>query len=173
MQPLETRSLDDLAMSTVVSQLVSTSAAASIKRRLLDAHGSVEQVYQWAVSTPADHPPEFGLSRAKRRAIAAWALHTRHLGDLHQRWGGLPAEALLAEVMAIRGFGRWSADMLALFGFGHPDIWPEGDAGVQRVIRRLLPRMKPPGRRKLVAGHGSYAALCCWAVVDRGLEAEL
>lgn len=160
-------------MSTVVSQLVSTAAAATIKGRLLEAHGSVERVLDWAVATPTDQPPQFGLSRSKRTAIAAWANHTRDLGDLRQRWGGLSADELLAEVMAIRGFGRWSAEMLAIFGFGHPDIWPEGDAGVQRVIRRLLPRMKPPGRRRLVAGYGTYAALCCWTVVDRRLEGEL
>lgn len=175
LEPLqhELRSLDDLAVSTVVSQLVSTAAAATIKRRLLEAHGNIDGVLDWAVATPIDHPSEFGLSRSKRRAIAAWAAHTREHGDPRARWAGLPTDELLAQVTALRGFGRWSAEMLAIFGFGHPDIWPEGDAGVQRVIRKLLPRMKPPGRRSLVAGHGSYAALCCWAVVDRGLETEL
>jgi DNA-3-methyladenine glycosylase II len=80
---------------------------------------------------------------------------------------------LLAEIMALRGFGRWSAEMLAIFGFGHSDIWPEGDAGVQRVMRRLFPRMKPPRRAALVAGHASYAALCCWTVINRRLEGKL
>jgi DNA-3-methyladenine glycosylase II len=175
LEPLDVtrRSLDELAMSTVVSQLVSSAAAATIKRNLLAAHGGVDQVFDWALTTPDDAPPQFGLSRSKRKAIAAWAAHSRSQGDLRHRWAGLGADELLAEVTAIRGFGRWSAEMVAIFGFGHPDIWPEGDAGVQRVIRRLLPRMKPPGRRRLVAGHSTYAALCCWAVIDRGLEAEL
>lgn len=160
-------------MSTVVSQLVSSAAAATIKRNLLTAHGSVDGVLDWALATPEDAPPQCGLSRSKRKAIAAWASLSRAQGDLRRRWTGLGSDELLAEVMAIRGFGRWSAEMVAIFGFGHPDIWPEGDAGVQRVIRRLLPRMKPPGRRRLVAGHSTYAALCCWTVVDRGLEAEI
>ena len=167
------RPISELAVSTVVSQLLSTAAARTVKNRLLEAHGSVDAVLAWAHAAPIDGPPVHGLSRAKRRAIAAWAAHVVESGDPRARWSQLPADQLLVEIMALRGFGRWSAEMLAIFGFGHPDIWPEGDAGVQRVMRRLFPRMKPPGRRALVAGHASYAALCCWTVINRGLEAEL
>ena len=167
------RPINELAVGTVVSQLLSTAAARTVKARLWEAHGSVDGVMAWALATAPDAPPAHGLSRAKRRAIAAWASHVRELGDPRPRWTGMSADRLLAEIMALRGFGRWSAEMLAIFGFGHQDIWPEGDAGVQRVMRRLFPRMKPPRRHALVAGHASYAALCCWTVINRGLEVEL
>lgn len=167
------RPLDALAVSTVVSQLLSTAAARTVHTRLLEAHGDVEGILAWARATPIDAPPMFGLSRSKRRAIAAWADHVDSHGDPRPRWQALPAEELLAEIMALRGFGRWSAEMLAIFGFAHPDIWPEGDAGVQRVMRRLFPRMKPPGRKALVAGHATYVSLCCWTVINRGLEDRL
>ena len=167
------RPISDLAVSTVVSQLLSTAAARTVRLRLFDTHGSVDGVMAWARATPIDAPHAHGLSRSKRRAIAAWADHVAEYGDPRPRWGDLPADALLAEIMALRGFGRWSAEMLAIFGFGHHDIWPEGDAGVQRVMRNLFPRMKPPRRAALVAGHASYAALCCWTVINRGLEGKL
>jgi DNA-3-methyladenine glycosylase II len=158
---------------TVVSQLVSTAAARTILERLVTAHGSIEGVMTWAAGVPHDAPPSHGLSRAKRRSIGAWAAFVAEQGDPRDRWSGLDADALLTEIMALRGFGRWSAEMLAIFGFAHPGIWPEGDAGVQRVMRRLFPRMKPPSRRALVAGHETYAALCCWSVIDHGREGEL
>lgn len=167
------RPISHLAVRTVVAQLVSTAAARTITERLLAAHGSMEGVMAWAVTVPHDAPPSHGLSRAKRRSIGAWATFVHEHGDPRERWAGLPADDLLAEIMALRGFGRWSAEMLAIFGFGHPGIWPEGDAGVQRVMRRLFPRMKPPSRRALVRGHETYAALCCWTVIDRGREGEL
>ncbi len=169
----DSRSINELAMSTVVSQLLSTAAARTVKARLLEAHGGVDQVLAWARRTPVDAPPSHGLSRAKRRALGAWAELVAEQGDPRRRWAGLAAQELLAEVMALRGFGRWSAEMLAIFGFGHPDIWPEGDAGVQRVMRRLFPRMKPPQIRSLVAGQSTCAALCCWSVIDRGREHRL
>ncbi len=167
------RPIAHLAVRTVVSQLLSTAAARAINERLLAAHGSVEGVLVWAMSTPDDDPSCHGLSRAKRRAIGALGRYLESEGDPRERWARLEADALLAEIMALRGFGRWSAEMLAIFAFGHPNIWPEGDAGVQRVMRRLCPRMKPPGRRRLVAGHETCAALCCWTLIDRGREGEL
>lgn len=169
----DSRPLSELAMGTVVSQLVSTAAARTIQARLLEAHGSVEGVIRWAMAEPDDAPPSHGLSRAKRRAIAGWGRYLEEQGDPRERWSGLEAEALLAEIQQLRGFGRWSAEMIAIFGFGHPCIWPEGDAGVQRVVRTLFPRMKPPGVRRLIAGHETHVALCCWTVLDGGRLDEL
>jgi DNA-3-methyladenine glycosylase II len=167
------RPISHLAVRTIVAQLLSTAAARTISERLLAAHGSVEGVITWAMAAGDDDPPSHGLSRSKRKAIAAWGRFLGEHGDPRERWVALDAEPLLAEIMALRGFGRWSAEMLAIFGFGHRDIWPEGDAGVQRVMRRLFPRMKGPGQRRLVAGHGTLAALSCWTVIDRGLEGRL
>lgn len=164
------RPITHLAIRTIVAQLVSTAAARTITGRLLEAHGTFEGVAEWARTVPHDAPSSHGLSRAKRRAVGGWGDFVAESGDPRERWGALPAEALLAEIMALRGFGRWSAEMLAIFGFGHPDIWPEGDVAVMRVMRRLYPRRKPPSVRKRVAGHSTYAALCCWSVIDRGLE---
>lgn len=167
------RPLSELAVSTVVSQLVSTAAARTIQARLLEAHGSVDGILAWAMAQPDDAPPSHGLSRAKRRAIAGWGRFVAEHGDPRERWQGHDAEALLTEIQRLRGFGRWSAEMFAIFGFGHPRIWPEGDAGVQRVVRTLFPRMKPPGVRRLIAGHETHVALCCWTVLDGGRLAEL
>lgn len=167
------RPLSELAVNTVVSQLVSTAAARTIQARLLEAHGSVDGILTWAMAQPDDAPPRHGLSRAKRRAIAGWGRFVAEHGDPRERWQGHDAEALLTEIQRLRGFGRWSAEMFAIFGFGHPRIWPEGDAGVQRVVRTLFPRMKSPGVRRLIAGHETHVALCCWTVLDSGRLAEL
>jgi DNA-3-methyladenine glycosylase II len=162
------RPITHLAVRTIVGQLVSTSAAKAITARLLDAHGSFEGIVDWAMSVPHDDPPSHGLSRAKRRAVGAWGEFIAESGDPRDRWQLLAAEALLAEITRLRGFGPWSAEMLAIFGFGHPGIWPQGDAGVQRVVRTLFPRMKPASFRKLIRGHETYVALCCWTLLDTG-----
>jgi len=167
------RPITHLAVRTIIGQLVSTAAARTITNRLLEAHGSFEAVAEWARTVPHDAPPVLGLSRAKRRAIGGWGDFVAEGGDPRDRWAGLPADELLREIMALRGFGRWSAEMLAIFGFGHPDIWPEGDVAVMRIMRRLYPRRRLPSIRTRVKGHSTYVALCCWSVIDRGLEAEL
>ncbi len=167
------RPITHLAIRTIIGQLVSTAAARTITSRLIEAHGSFEDVAGWARTVPHDAPSMLGLSRAKRRAIGGWGDFVAQGGDPRDRWAGLPADELLAEIMALRGFGRWSAEMLAIFGFGHPDIWPEGDVAVMRVMRRLYPRRRPPSIRSRVRGHSTYVALCCWSVIDRGRESEL
>ena len=44
-------------------------------------------------------------------------------------------ESALAELLSIKGIGRWSAEIYLLFALGRPDIWPAGDLGLQVAIR--------------------------------------
>jgi DNA-3-methyladenine glycosylase II len=43
-------------------------------------------------------------------------------------------ETAFAELLAIRGIGRWSAEIYLLFALGRPDIWPAADLGLQVAI---------------------------------------
>ncbi len=167
------RPLSHLVVRTVVGQLVSTAAARSIMNTLLAAHGDIDGIIAWAMATPEDALSTHSLSRAKRKAIAHWGRYIAEHGDPRERWTGLDADGLVAEIMTMRGLGRWSAHMIAIFGFGHPGIWPEGDAGVMRVVRVAFKRMKPATVRKLIAGHETHVALCCWEVLDKGKLPEL
>jgi DNA-3-methyladenine glycosylase II len=47
-------------------------------------------------------------------------------------------EAALAELLSIRGIGRWSAEVYLLFALGRPNIWPAGDLGLQVAIGEHL-----------------------------------
>src|SRR6516164_2770430 len=40
-------------------------------------------------------------------------------------------ETALAELLAIRGIGRWSSEIYLLFALGRPDVWPAADLGLQ------------------------------------------
>jgi DNA-3-methyladenine glycosylase II len=162
------RPLSHLIVRTIVGQLVSTAAARSIMKTLLEAHGDIDGIIAWGMRTPEDAPPSHSLSRAKRKAIAHWGFFLVEHGDPRARWSGLDADALVAEIMALRGLGRWSAHMIAIFGFGHPGIWPDGDAGVMRAARVVFKGMRVPTVRRLIAGHESHVALCCWALLDKG-----
>ena len=162
------RPLSHLVVRTIVAQLVSTAAARSIMKMLLDAHGDMEGIVAWAMRTPADAPPSHSLSRAKRRAIAHWGFFLADHGDPRSKWQRLPADELIAEIVALRGLGPWSAQMIAIFGFGHPGIWPDGDAGVVRAAAVVFKGIRKPAMRKLILGHESHVALCCWALLDKG-----
>ena len=166
------RPLTHLVVRTIVSQLVSVQAARTIMARLLEAHGDMEGIVTWAMRVPENALPSHSLSRAKRKAIAHWGRYMAEHGDPREQWGDLEPEALIAQIMTMRGLGRWSAHMVAIFGFGHPRIWPEGDAGVVRAANVVFRGMRPATVRRLITGHETHVALCCWALLDKGRLAE-
>jgi DNA-3-methyladenine glycosylase II len=47
-------------------------------------------------------------------------------------------ETALAELLALKGIGRWSAEIYLLFALGRPDIWPAADLGLQIAVGELL-----------------------------------
>ena len=163
------RPLSHLVVRTIVCQLVSTAAARSIMTTLLTMqYGDIDGIIAWAMRTPVDAPPSHSLSRANRRAIAHWGFFLVEQGDPRQKWQLLSAEELVAQIVALRGLGPWSAHMIAIFGFGHLRIWPEGDAGVARAAAVVFKGIRKPAIRKLIEGHESHVALCCWALLDKG-----
>ena len=68
----------------------------------------------------------------KRAAFATLALVGALVGLLALDLHALPAddEAAIAELMHIKGIGRWSAEIYLLFAEQCPDIWPAGDLAV-------------------------------------------
>jgi len=62
----------------------------------------------------------------------------------------LPAddEGAIAELVRIKGIGRWSAEIYLLFAEGRPDIWPAGDLAVQAGLHRILGLDARPGEKE-------------------------
>jgi DNA-3-methyladenine glycosylase II len=79
-----------------------------------------------------------GFSRQKMRY--ARDLAKTVLGDRFDFAGLAVADddTALAELLAIRGIGRWSAEVYLLFALGRPDIWPGADLGLQIALAEEL-----------------------------------
>ena len=62
---------------------------------------------------------------------------------------GLPAgdEEAIAQLVRIKGIGRWSAEIYLLFAEGRHDIWPAGDLAVQAGIARILGLPERPSEK--------------------------
>ncbi|HEX8400478.1 MAG TPA: DNA-3-methyladenine glycosylase 2 family protein, partial [Allosphingosinicella sp.] len=77
-------------------------------------------------------------------------------------------EAAIAELVAVKGIGRWSAEIYLLFAEGRADIWPAGDLAVQIQIGRILGLPEKPGERWLREAaepwrpHRGAAAIFAW-----------
>jgi DNA-3-methyladenine glycosylase II len=120
----------------VVGQQLSAKAAATIFGRLTEP-------YRNGMPTPAE------LLAADEKDLRAAGLSGRkveYLRDLarHVAEGELELESLatmsdeevIAEITAVRGFGRWTAEMFLIFHLGRPDVLPIGDLGIRRAVER-------------------------------------
>ena len=58
-------------------------------------------------------------------------------------------ETALADLLAIRGIGRWSAEIYLLFALGRPDIWPAADLGLQLAMAEQLGLGSRPAEAEL------------------------
>jgi DNA-3-methyladenine glycosylase II len=76
-----------------------------------------------------------GLSDRKTEYIADLAQHFAD-GKIHvERWPEMGDEDIIAELVEVRGIGRWTAEMFLIFNLLRPDVFPLDDLGLQKGIR--------------------------------------
>jgi DNA-3-methyladenine glycosylase II len=117
----------------------------------------------------ATHPARLrraGFSRAKVKAIKDIARHAL-AGTVPTRrgCGGLDNEALIERLVAIRGVGRWTVEMLLIFTLGRLDVLPVDDFGVREGYRRAYGkrvRPTPKALGKLGEPWSPYRSVAAW-----------
>ncbi|MGR3486232.1 MAG: DNA-3-methyladenine glycosylase family protein [Paracoccaceae bacterium] len=158
-------------LSAIVSQQVSTAAAAAIWGRV-EAAGLTTPEAILAADDEALRAP--GLSRPKvryARALAAAEIDFAALRDM-------PDDAVVATLVAVPGIGIWTAEIYAMFSLGRPDVFAPGDLALQEAIRLLdgLPeRPKERQAREIAARWSpwrSVAATVLWAYYAQAKSRE-
>lgn len=150
----------------IMGQQVSTASARAIRAKLSAAFDPLT--------------PE-ALAAAEPEALRACGLSRQkiaYVGDLARRivdgrlaldrLPGMEDEAAVAELTAVKGLGRWSAEIYLLFALGRGDVWPAEDMALQEAVRHLrgLPD-RPKGRAARDAAEPwrpwrGAAAHFCW-----------
>jgi DNA-3-methyladenine glycosylase II len=156
---------------SIVYQQLAGAAARAIHGRLIAALNddvSPEQVL--AASTDALRAA--GLSQRKvesLRDLAAKVLDGTVVLD-PRRLGRLDDEEIITRLSAVRGIGRWSAQIFLIFQLRRLDIWPTGDLGVRRGYG-LAWQVDVPTPKQLEALGEDYrpfrtvVAWYCWRAV--------
>jgi len=107
-----------------------------------------------------------GLSASKIAAILD--LCTRHAaGEVPslERAEKMTNEELIASLIKIRGIGRWSVEMLLIFGLGRPDVLPVDDFGVREGYRKaagLAAQPKPAALAALGEAWAPWRSFASW-----------
>ncbi len=153
-------------LRTIVGQQVSVASAAAVWGRLEAALGA-GCAPEAILASDYDTLRACGLSRQKQGYARSLAdLVTSGALDLHT----LPSddEEAIAALVAIKGIGRWSAEIYLLFAEGRPDIWPAGDLAIQIAAGQILGLPARPSEKETRAlaerwrPHRSAMALMAW-----------
>ena len=112
-------------------------AARAIYGRLVDSFGGHPPSPQEVLAADPDAMRvAAGLSRAKVQFLRSLAEHVIS-GELElDRLDALPDEEIVAELVAVRGIGEWSAHMFLIFQLERPDVLAVGDQGIRRAVQR-------------------------------------
>ncbi|MEI8325685.1 MAG: DNA-3-methyladenine glycosylase 2 family protein [Betaproteobacteria bacterium] len=150
---------------SIVGQQISVKAAQTVWERfvVLPRKMSAGNVLKLKV----DDMRAAGLSARKVEYLVDLALHfdarTLHVKD----WSGMDDEAIIAELVAIRGIGRWTAEMFLIFHLMRPNILPLDDVGLINGISRNYFSGEAVSRsdaREVAAAWAPYCSVATWYI---------
>lgn len=175
--PLEADPFRVLVRS-IISQQISTAAAASIQRRVDALRGRRKLSAAWVCDMEDEALRQCGLSPQKLRYLRDLAekvsMRTVDLRTIHER----PDAEVIRELTQVLGIGIWTAQMFLIFSLGRLDVLPTGDLGVRAAIEReyQLPAHPTPRQCEEIAQpwrpFASIASWYLWRSSDARLSVE-
>jgi DNA-3-methyladenine glycosylase II len=150
---------------SVVGQQISIKAAQSVWDRfaLLPKKMVPAQVLKLKV----DDMRAAGLSARKVEYLVDLALNFANNQVHVAAWADMDDEAIIAELIAIRGIGRWTAEMFLIFHLMRPNVLPLDDIGLQNGISRCYFSDEPVSRseiREVAASWAPYSSVATWYI---------
>jgi DNA-3-methyladenine glycosylase II len=154
---------------SIVGQQISVKAAQSVWDRFAAAVGGASthlaacEVRVLPVSTMR----EAGLSARKCEYLLDLAGHFEE-GRVHVAdWAEMDDEEIIAELVAIRGIGRWTAEMFLIFHLMRPDVMPLDDLGLLKGISVNYFSGEPVSRaeaREVGEAWSPYRSVATWYI---------
>jgi DNA-3-methyladenine glycosylase II len=144
LKPLRPANLFEMAVIAITEQQLSLAAAFYIRSRLVKQFGTrVGDLWRFPTAerlaiASVKELTECGLSHRKAEYVKELAKHLRSKGIDFNLLSKKSDQTIYNELIAIRGFGQWSAQYVLARGFGRPDALPSGDAGLQVAVGSYL-----------------------------------
>jgi DNA-3-methyladenine glycosylase II len=153
-------------VQAIVSQQLSTKAAATIFGRFVALFPEGVIPSAAAISAHDDRTlRSVGLSGQKVSYLRDLGVHIAdgrlRLDELET----LPDEGVIERLTAVKGFGRWTAEMFLMFRLHRPDVLPVDDLGIVKAIAQLYRlRKRPDAKRMMKIGEPwrPYRSVASW-----------
>jgi DNA-3-methyladenine glycosylase II len=156
----------------IVGQQLSTKAAASIWGKLVALFDGGTPDPKALLRRRRATLRKAGLSNAKVEFLRDLARRVED-GRLDlKRLSKLSDEDITAELLEVKGIGRWTAEMFLIFHLGRPDVVSTGDLGIRRAVQITYGMKDLPGPEELEKlaeewrPHRTLACLYLWRSLD-------
>jgi DNA-3-methyladenine glycosylase II len=121
-------------LRAIVGQQLSTKAARTIYGRVLELFGGRTPSPEQLLEAKEEELRACGLSGRKVEYVRDLAAHVIS-GELElDQLGELADEEVIAEIVAVRGLGVWTAEMFLIFHLERPDVLSGGDLGIRKAV---------------------------------------
>ncbi len=157
----------------IVSQQLSGKAAATIFARVEalvpEARGLCPEAL---LAIAPERLREAGLSGSKASFVRDLALRVDGATLVLSEVARMEDEAAIAALTAVKGVGRWTAQMFLMFELARPDVFAPDDLGLKRGMERLLRARKPLDKARMEkvarrwAPHRSVASWYLWRIAE-------
>jgi DNA-3-methyladenine glycosylase II len=148
---------------SIISQQISVKAAEAILRRFIDLFdGDITP------GRAAELSPEIlkGAGVSTQKAKYLLDLAEKFAGEIDfLQFNDMDNEQIIAELIKVKGIGRWTAMMFLIFALNRQNVLPVEDLGIRRAIQiqYSLPELATPEQIRLIAKYWQpYETIACW-----------
>lgn len=150
---------------SIVGQQISVKAAQSVWDRFIQLPRKLTPAN--VLKLKLDDMRAAGLSARKVEYLVDLALHFEN-GTVHvKKWAEMDDETIIAELVAIRGIGRWTAEMFLMFHLMRPNVLPLDDVGLINGISQNYFSGESVSRseaREVAAAWAPYCSVATWYI---------
>ena len=127
----------EIVVRSMLSQQISMAAAKTIRERL-QAQLPGGKIRATAIDALSDDQMQAcGVSKQKRGYLRDLTRCTLDGSINFRRIATQPDDVAIAELIQVKGIGRWTAQMYLMFSLGRPDVFAPDDLGLQNAMKRL------------------------------------
>jgi DNA-3-methyladenine glycosylase II len=154
---------------SIVGQQISVKAAQSVWDRFTATVGGVPTRLQpsQVQALPVPQLREAGLSARKSEYLLDLARHFSDGSTHAAQWQQMDDEAIITELVSIRGIGRWTAEMFLIFHLMRPNVMPLDDLGLIKGISLNYFSGEPVSRaeaREVGEAWAPYRSVATWYI---------
>jgi DNA-3-methyladenine glycosylase II len=169
--PHQQKNMGMKLINSILSQQLSTHVAKIMQERFLELFEGKKPTPEMILKIPLERIREIGISRPKSQYIHNVAQFILDHKVTDQKLHKMQDEEIIELLTKIKGVGRWTVEMLLIFGLAREDIFAIDDLGLQKAAQKLygLHRFQGKELKEKISKRSlkwspyrSYASLYLW-----------